>query len=71
MIVDTCIGNDKERNIPSWSNLQLPFLEDLQIAGSDRMEIDMLICTHLHVDHVGWNTMLVDGEWVPHLMPVI
>ena len=33
MIVDTCIGNDKERNIPSWSNLQLPFLEDLQIAG--------------------------------------
>ena len=65
MIVDTCIGNDKERNIPSWSNLQLPFLEDLQIAGSDRMEIDVVMCTHLHVDHVGWNTMLVDGEWVP------
>lgn len=65
IIVDTCIGNDKERNIPSWSNLQTSFLEDLAKAGYPRESIDTVMCTHLHVDHVGWNTMLVDGKWVP------
>jgi len=65
MIVDTCLGNDKQRNIPNWSNLQLPFLDDLKTAGYDRKDIDTVMCTHLHVDHVGWNTMLVDGEWIP------
>ena len=65
MIVDTCIGNDKQRRFPNWSNLQLPFLEDLEKAGYKREDIDTVMCTHLHVDHVGWNTMLVDGEWVP------
>jgi glyoxylase-like metal-dependent hydrolase (beta-lactamase superfamily II) len=65
MIVDTCIGNDKQRAIPTWSNLKLPYLEDLKKAGYEREEIDTVMCTHLHVDHVGWNTMLVDGEWLP------
>lgn len=65
MIIDTCIGNDKQRSIPTWTNLKLPFLEDLQDAGYDRHEIDMVMCTHLHVDHVGWNTMLVGDEWLP------
>ncbi len=65
IVVDTCIGNDKERSTPAWNNLQLPFLEDLATAGFDRFKIDTVLCTHLHVDHVGWNTMLVDGKWVP------
>lgn len=65
IVVDTCIGNDKQRNIPAWSNLQTRFLDDLAAAGYPRESIDMVMCTHLHVDHVGWNTMLVDGEWVP------
>jgi len=65
IVVDTCIGNDKQRNIPAWSHLQTRFLEDLAAAGYPRESIDMVMCTHLHVDHVGWNTMLVDGEWVP------
>ena len=65
IVVDTCIGNDKNRNIPAWSNLQLPFLEDLARAGYPRETIDTVLCTHLHVDHVGWNTMLVDGQWLP------
>ena len=65
ILVDTCIGNDKQRSIPTWSNLQLPFLDDLKTAGYDRHSIDTVMCTHLHVDHVGWNTMLVDGEWLP------
>ena len=65
IIVDTCIGNDKKRNIPSWSNLQTDFLSDLVKSGYPRESIDTVMCTHLHVDHVGWNTMLVDGKWVP------
>ena len=66
MIVDTCLGNDKEnRRIPTWNKLQTSFLADLAAAGYARETIDTVICTHLHVDHVGWNTMLVDGRWVP------
>src|SRR3954469_3238208 len=66
VIVDTCLGNDKQgRRIPGWNNLQGPFLADLAAAGYPRESIDTLLCTHLHVDHVGWNTMLVDGKWVP------
>ena len=65
IVVDTCIGNDKERNIPAWSHLQTTFLSDLAAAGYPRESIDTVMCTHLHVDHVGWNTMLVDGRWVP------
>ncbi|MBE7635337.1 MBL fold metallo-hydrolase [Sneathiella sp. P13V-1] len=65
IIIDTCVGNDKERVIPSWNKMQTRFLEDLEEAGYPRESIDMVFCTHMHVDHVGWNTMLVDGEWVP------
>ena len=65
IVVDTCIGNDKERDIPTWSHLQTSFLRDLEAAGYPRESIDTVVCTHLHVDHVGWNTMLVDGEWLP------
>jgi len=65
IIVDTCIGND--RKIPGMEalNRRTPFLTDLADAGFPREEVDTVICTHLHFDHVGWNTMLVDGEWVP------
>lgn len=65
IVVDTCIGNDKARHNPGWNALQLPFLEDLATAGYPRESIDVVVCTHIHVDHVGWNTMLVDGRWVP------
>lgn len=65
IVVDTCIGNDKQRSIPTWTNLQTSFLEDLERAGYPRESIDTVLCTHLHVDHVGWNTMLVDGRWLP------
>ena len=65
IVVDTCIGNDKERSIPAWTHLQTAFLADLTAAGYPRESIDTVLCTHLHVDHVGWNTMLMDGEWVP------
>ena len=65
IIVDTCIGNDKERSIPNWSNLQTNFLKDMENIGYPVESIDTVLCTHLHVDHVGWNTRLVNGEWVP------
>jgi glyoxylase-like metal-dependent hydrolase (beta-lactamase superfamily II) len=64
IIVDTCIGNDKVRTNPEWNKLQLPFLEDLKKAGYPRESIDRVVCTHLHIDHVGWNTMLKNDKWV-------
>ena len=63
--VDTCLGNDKPRTNEFFHMLQTSFLEDLTAAGFPPESFDMVICTHLHVDHVGWNTRLVDGEWVP------
>lgn len=66
IIVDTCLGNDKQgRHVPTWNNLQGTFLRDLEAAGFAPDSIDTVMCTHLHVDHVGWNTMLVNGKWVP------
>ena len=65
IMVDTCLGNDKERTTEAWAMRKGSFLEDLAAAGHPRESIDYVICTHLHVDHVGWNTMLVDGEWLP------
>lgn len=65
MIVDTCLGNDKKRNIPAWNMLQSSFLEDISKAGYARETIDTVLCTHLHVDHVGWNTMWVGERWLP------
>jgi len=64
IIVDTCVGNDKVRPQREWNKMQLPFLEDLRKTGYPRESIDRVVCTHLHVDHVGWNTMLRDGKWV-------
>lgn len=63
--VDTCVGNDKVRNNEPWNGLQGPFLDDLAAAGHPPESITHVVCTHLHVDHVGWNTRLVDGEWTP------
>jgi len=65
ILVDTCVGNDKERPLPDWNHRSGPFLQDLARAGATRESIDLVLCTHLHIDHVGWNTMLVDGRWVP------
>jgi glyoxylase-like metal-dependent hydrolase (beta-lactamase superfamily II) len=65
IIVDTCVGNYKPREIEQCNNLQTSFLEDLTAAGFPPETIDTVLCTHLHFDHVGWNTRLVNGRWVP------
>ncbi len=67
ILVDTCIGNDKRRTLPAWDRMQTGFLDHLEAAGYPLDSIDTVLCTHLHVDHVGWNTRLVDGEWEPTL----
>ena len=63
--VNTCVGNDKERGNPLWHEQQGPFLDRLSASGYSPESITHVVCTHLHVDHVGWNTRLVNGEWVP------
>lgn len=66
ILVDTCIGNDKER-MPyrDWHRMQTPWIANLKAAGATPEQIDYVMCTHLHVDHVGWNTRLRNGQWVP------
>ncbi len=65
IIVDTCVGNDKNLAIPNWNKRSGPFLADIAAAGFPADSIDTVLCTHLHVDHVGWNTKLENGKWVP------
>jgi glyoxylase-like metal-dependent hydrolase (beta-lactamase superfamily II) len=66
IVVDTGLGNDKQhRTVPTWNDRKGPFLDDLTAAGFSPESIDTVLCTHLHVDHVGWNTRLEDGRWVP------
>jgi glyoxylase-like metal-dependent hydrolase (beta-lactamase superfamily II) len=65
LLVDTCVGNDKQLPIPGWNQRQGPFLADLASAGFPPDSIDTVLCTHLHVDHVGWNTRLEGGRWRP------
>ncbi len=66
ILIDCCGGNHKER--PAWRRfhqLDTPFLARLREAGAAPEQIDIVLCTHLHGDHVGWNTILRDGRWIP------
>ena len=66
ILIDTCVGNHKERPArPAWHMQDGPYLAELGAVGIGVEEVDFVLCTHLHVDHVGWNTQLVDGRWVP------
>lgn len=66
IVIDTCVGNERSgRGLPQWNGLQTAFLEDFAAAGFDREAVDVVFCTHLHSDHVGWNTMRVGEAWVP------
>ncbi|MGY2843535.1 glyoxylase-like metal-dependent hydrolase (beta-lactamase superfamily II) [Bradyrhizobium sp. USDA 4509] len=66
ILFDTCCGNDKERpEMPEWHRLRTPFLQNLARAGVLPEQVDFVMCSHLHADHIGWNTRLHNGEWVP------
>jgi glyoxylase-like metal-dependent hydrolase (beta-lactamase superfamily II) len=65
ILVDSCVGNDKVRKYPEYNQLQGPWLQTLAAAGVAPEQVDFVMCTHLHFDHVGWNTRLADGRWVP------
>lgn len=76
ILVDTASGNHKDHpQNPLFHQLNIPFLERLEAAGVKPEDVDYVLNTHLHVDHVGWNTFLKDGDWVPtftnarYLMP--
>jgi len=65
IVVDTCVGNGKEVALPGWAGLETRFLDHLSEAGFPRESVDRVLCTHLHFDHVGWNTFEQKGKWVP------
>jgi len=67
ILVDTCVGEDKERPLrPDWHRRRATgFLAALAAEGLRPEDVDLVLCTHLHADHVGWNTLLENGRWVP------
>ncbi len=66
ILVDTCLGNDKQRHaIPDWNGLNTDYLAKIARLGLKPEEVHYVMCTHLHFDHVGWNTKLENGRWVP------
>lgn len=66
ILIDTCAGNQKNRpTFKLLNELDTPWLDRLKGAGVSPEEVDFVICTHIHVDHVGWNTRQVGGRWVP------
>lgn len=67
ILVDTCIGNHKNHpNRPHWhQKTDATYMHALERAGVSVDDIDFVMCTHLHPDHVGWNTRLENGQWVP------
>ncbi|HVC51176.1 MAG TPA: MBL fold metallo-hydrolase [Stellaceae bacterium] len=66
ILIDACIGNDKERPTrPQFHRMRSSYIDDLARCGVRPEEVDYVMCTHLHWDHVGWNTRLRDGSWVP------
>lgn len=66
ILIDSCIGNHKERPVdPRFHMRNEPWLERLARAGARPEDVDFVMCTHFHADHVGWNTRLENGRWVP------
>jgi glyoxylase-like metal-dependent hydrolase (beta-lactamase superfamily II) len=67
ILIDTCVGNDKPRPArPFWHMMKSDrFEKSLAATGHGVGDIDFVMCTHLHVDHVGWNTRLENGRWIP------
>ena len=67
ILIDTCLGNHK--NLPAWPEWHMKddsvYMDELARVGLTVEDVDFVMCTHLHIDHVGWNTKREDGRWVP------
>lgn len=67
ILIDSCVGNQKHRpSRPAWHMMNSnQYEKNFKAAGLAFEDIDFVMCTHLHTDHVGWNTRLEDGRWIP------
>lgn len=65
VLVDPCVGNGKVRTLPFWHDQTWPFLERMASAGFSPGDVDLVVHTHLHADHVGWDTRREGERWVP------
>lgn len=66
ILVDPCVGHQRNRpSMPMFHQIDSPLLDRLALLGVAPESIDYVFCTHLHLDHVGWNTRLQDGRFVP------
>jgi len=65
IVIDACCGDGRERpGLPEWGHLQTGFMERFKKIFQPE-EVDIVLCTHMHFDHVGWNTTFVDSKWTP------
>jgi glyoxylase-like metal-dependent hydrolase (beta-lactamase superfamily II) len=65
IVVDTCIGADRQREYEVFCNLKSDYMADLKSIGVTPDNVDTVLCTHLHFDHVGWNAQRLNNRWVP------
>lgn len=66
ILVDACVGDGKDRpSTPAWDGMKSTWMDQLTALGVGPKDIDFVLCTHLHADHVGWNTRLENDRWVP------
>ena len=65
ILVDPCVGNERARFLPNWHMQEFDFMERFAGAGFSTESVDIVLHTHLHADHVGWDTFLQDGTWTP------
>lgn len=65
IVVDPCVGNHKQRTLPFWDDLNGPGMDRFLESGFSPDDVDMVVHTHLHEDHIGWDTILCDKVWTP------
>lgn len=65
ILVDPCVGNGRTRFLPTWHMQEFDFMDRFAAAGFSPSSVDLVVHTHLHADHVGWDTYLEDGVWTP------
>ena len=65
VLIETGIGNKLPERLIKIFGQPAKLLDNLNAAGISPEDIDIVINSHLHFDHCGWNTMIKDGRIVP------